>query len=230
MSGARSSPASGPPVVAGFEADPLRRYDEPLVKSSQLQAQLRRAGFAVLPPVIPEGRLCSLVDLGHDFVKRLREPYGELFLAAGRISDSSLRGEVTDAAGNLVREHLRPLFVSGTEILGAAFQVKPPSDRSQLNPHQDSSLLDEASRPGIYCWVPLVDVDERNGWLEVLPGSHRLGNVQRTLNVPWQFAGQEEVFVGIRSAFACRPDPCVCSTRPSCTARRRIGPATSGSH
>lgn len=47
-----------------------------------------------------------------------------------------------------------------------------------------------------------MDVDADNGWLEVVPGTHRLGNVQRTLNVPWQFAGQEEVFrrhsVGLR--------------------------------
>ncbi|MCB0963628.1 MAG: phytanoyl-CoA dioxygenase family protein [Acidimicrobiales bacterium] len=180
-------------MTVAFSPDPLARYDEQLLASAELQDELRRTGYAVLPPLLGSDDLAALESIGQSFVERLDEPFGDLFLAAGRILDAELRAEVTDAAGDIVREHLRPLFVEGTEILGAPLQVKPPSPDSALNPHQDQSLLDEADRLGVYCWIPLVDVDERNGWLEVVPGSHRLGNVQRTLNVPWQFAGQEEV-------------------------------------
>lgn len=187
-----------------FCEDPLARYDTPLLASAELQSQLRRSGYLVLPDVIPQAAIDELVRMGNDFVERLDEPFGDLFLAAGRIENAALREEVTDAAGNVLRDYLEPLFVSGSEVLGAAFQVKPPSDQSELNPHQDSSLLDEATQLGAYCWVPLVDVDELNGWLTVVPGSHRLGNVQRTLNVPWQFEGQEDVFrnhgVGLKMA------------------------------
>lgn len=182
------------PVDPGPVLDPLARYDSPLLVDPALQDRLRTVGYAVLPPVIPADDVAALVALGTDFTERLQEPWGELFLAVGRIADAELRQEITDAAGDIVRPHLEPLFRDHVEVLGAAFQVKPPSDQSQLDPHQDSSLLDEAEQLGVYCWIPLVDVDERNGWLEVVPGSHRLGNVQRTLNVPWQFEGQQDVF------------------------------------
>ena len=181
--------------MVSFTPDPLVRYDEKLLASSEVQEELRRVGFVVLPDVVPTEEVSRLVEIGSMFVDRLGEPLGELFLAAGRITDAALRAEVTDAAGDIVRPYLQPLFVAGTEVLGAAYQVKPSSGRSRLNPHQDASLLDEAERLGIYCWIPLSDVREDNGWLEVVPGSHRLGNVQRTLNVPWQFAGQEPVFL-----------------------------------
>lgn len=193
---------SAPDPVPGFEPDPLARYDEQILMSVELQQELRQTGYLVLPPVIPAEELRTLGQIAEGFVERLPQPLDDLFLAAGRIADASLRAEVTDAAGEIVRGFLQPIFVPGTEILGATLQVKPPSAQSQLNPHQDSSLLDEAARLGVYCWIPLVDVDADNGWLEVVPGTHRLGNVQRTLNVPWQFAGQEEVFrrhsVGLR--------------------------------
>lgn len=182
--------ASGP--VPGLV--PLARYRTPLLADPAVQAELERIGYVVLPPTVPVDVRQQLDALGHQFLEELTEPYGDLFLAAGRIADAELRGRITDAAGDLVRPHLAPLFQPDVEVLGAAFQVKPPSKGSQLDPHQDSSLLDEADTLGVYCWIPLTDVDRTNGWLEVVPGSHRLGNVQRTLNVPWQFEGQQEVF------------------------------------
>lgn len=174
-------------------ADPLDRYRERLLVSADLHEALRTRGYAVLDPCIPPDALDALNAVGADFLARYVEGHHGRFLSVGRIEDAALRAEITDTAGDLVRPYLQPLFVPGTEVLGSPLQVKPPSADSMLNPHQDSSLLDEARRPGIYCWVPLVDVDESNGWLEVVPGSHRLGNVQRTLNVPWAFEGQEEV-------------------------------------
>lgn len=107
--------------------------------SVELQQELRQTGYLVFTPRDPGG---GVADAGAD-CGRLRgasaEPLDDLFLAAGRIADASLRAEVTDAAGEIVRGFLQPIFVPGTEILGATLQVKPPSAQSQLNPHQDSN-------------------------------------------------------------------------------------------
>lgn len=154
---------------------------------------MRRAGYLVLPPAVGEAELKALDDIAHDFLGRLDEPWGDEFLALGRVADPGLRAETTDAAGAVVRPHLAPLFVDDTEILSGAFQVKPPAPGSQLDPHQDSSLVDELAWLGVYCWMPLTDTGPDNGWLQVVPGSHRLGNLHRTLNVPWAFEGQADV-------------------------------------
>lgn len=184
----------GQQAAANFAPDPLLRYRERVLASADLQDRVKRAGFAVVDPVFPPASLRELDGLARAFLDRLSEPYGDLFLAAGRIADAELRTEIADACGAIVRPHLEPLFLDHIDVFSATLQVKPPSPASALNPHQDASLLDEAHRLGLYCWIPLVDVDEHNGWLQVIPGSHRLGNAQRTLNIPWQFRGQESVF------------------------------------
>lgn len=171
----------------------LVRWDVPLLRDPALQARVRAAGWAQLPPILDADDLGALRALAEEFLARVEGPTGELFLTVGRITDVVLRAEMIDRAGAIVRPKLAPLFVDGAQLLCSAFQVKPPSPRSELNPHQDSSLVDERRWPGTYAWIPLIDTDRSNGGLEVVTGSHRFGNHQRTLSVPWQLAGCEEV-------------------------------------
>jgi len=172
----------------------LRRYDVPLLADAGLQDQVRRDGYAVLGPVADPERLEALRSLSDQFLAELAGPVGDLFMTVGRIEDLVLRAATIERTGAIVRPLVAPLFVDDAQLMCSAFQIKPPSPGSALNPHQDSSLVDERRWPGIYAWMPLVDTDEHNGGLQVVPGSHRFGNLQRTLNVPWQFAGLEEAF------------------------------------
>jgi hypothetical protein len=91
-------------------------------------------------------------------------------------------------AADIVLPRVRPFFGDDVEISGSALQLKPPSPTSELNAHQDSSLVDERYWLGVYAWIAIDDTSPANGGLHVLPGSHRYGNLQRTLNVPWQLA------------------------------------------
>lgn len=171
----------------------LRRHDTPLLRDRARQDDVRARGYAVLDPVLGRATLDELLALADEFLARVDGPWGDEFLTVGRITDLDLRSEMIARAGALVRPALEQIFVPGAQLLCSAFQVKPPSPASALTPHQDSSLVDEHAWPGIYAWIPLVDTEEGNGGLQVVPGSHRFGNVHRTLNVPWQFAGLEDV-------------------------------------
>lgn len=172
----------------------LRRYDRPLFADAAVQASLRAAGFAVgAEPVLPPADVDALRALATEFVERLDEPSGELFLTTGRVTDRALRAEITNRTADLVLPRLRPHFVESAQLRGTALQIKPPSPRSELNPHQDSSLVDERVWLGVYAWIALDDTDPQNGGLHVLPGSHRYGNLQRTLNVPWQLAAYGDI-------------------------------------
>ncbi len=171
----------------------LERYDRRLLMDGLLQDQLRVAGFVVLEePVLDSGELADLHRIADELLDRIDEPAGDTFLTAGRIRDPSLRADVSRRTAALVLPRLRPLFVEDAEVRGSALQLKPPTPTSELNCHQDSSLVDERTQLGVYAWVALDDTSERNGGLCVLPGSHRFGNLQRTLNVPWQLAPYRE--------------------------------------
>jgi len=50
--------------------------------------------------------------------------------------------------------------------------------------HQDMTLVDESKFSGINIWVPLVDLTEKNGVLQVLPGSHRIFPRYRGSTIP----------------------------------------------
>ena len=58
---------------------------------------------------------------------------------------------------------------------GGTFLVKAPGEASVCHLHQDWNTVDEARWVALVVWIPLVDVDARNGCLTVLPGSHRPG-------------------------------------------------------
>jgi hypothetical protein len=65
------------------------------------------------------------------------------------------------------------------------FVAKLPGEGSALPLHQDASCCDERRWPWWTIWVPLVDVDERNGALRVIPGSHRCDEGPRPFNAPF---------------------------------------------
>lgn len=62
--------------------------------------------------------------------------------------------------------------LAGFRIVTANFYVKPPG-RGDLRIHQNWPVLD-LDQTSVTIWCPLVDVDERNGTLEVVPASHKL--------------------------------------------------------
>ena len=68
---------------------------------------------------------------------------------------------------------------------GGTYQVKPASPVSELEIHQDSTVVDEEKDYCIFLWIPLCEITETNGPIWVLPGSHLWGNTQRSLGVPW---------------------------------------------
>lgn len=56
---------------------------------------------------------------------------------------------------------------------------KPPEVSSEKPWHQDSAYF-YSERTVITVWIPLQDVDEANGCLQAIPGSHRRGRVPHT--------------------------------------------------
>ena len=58
-------------------------------------------------------------------------------------------------------------------------RAKLPDSRSVVDWHQDIGFLDEEVEDTfmVNFWVPLVDSDKKNGCLEVIPGSHKVGRI-----------------------------------------------------
>lgn len=62
----------------------------------------------------------------------------------------------------------------------ANFVVKEPGTTdSEVSLHQDWSFVDERIHRAVHLWFPLTDVDQENGCMQVVPGTHRISKEPR---------------------------------------------------
>lgn len=87
--------------------------------------------------------------------------------------DHEYRESVMQRVGPIIEPHLG-LLLQGYDAFAASLTVKWSDDESELPPHQDWTMVDEERFRSVAVWCPLVDTDEQNGALRVLPGSQRV--------------------------------------------------------
>lgn len=136
-------------------------------------------------------------------VRQLRERFDQLY--QGRRSDVCDRSNesrdlayrerihrlITDAVGPAV-----DAFLDDHRVVSTGTLVKWAGPNSQMPAHQDWTMVDEERHRSLSLWVPLCDVDPRNGALAVLPGSHQVlsgmrPNPGRPPSLPDPVAGVE---------------------------------------
>jgi len=154
-----------------------------------LHAQYVQRGWCKVNDVVTQDEVAMFLAT-YDSISKL--PGFELtdkFLNSGRLHNPEIRATTHDAINRGAATILPRIFdMSDVDTrTGGAFQVKPPSDFSELQIHQDSSVIDEDNDYCLFVWIPLCDVTMENGPLHFLEGSHLWGNTQRSLGVPWNF-------------------------------------------
>ena len=77
--------------------------------------------------------------------------------------------EIQRIGSKWINENLQDI-----KTMFGAFIVKYPGPDSAMNVHQDMTLVDERKYTGINIWCPLIDLDDENGVLQALRGSHRI--------------------------------------------------------
>lgn len=85
--------------------------------------------------------------------------------------DQEINACVKTAVDNLLNEH---------QPLGTSLLVKESGEGGEMEPHQDWTIVDESRFESVTIWIPLEDVDERNGALSVVRGSHKLSSIIRS--------------------------------------------------
>ncbi|MFN8236826.1 MAG: phytanoyl-CoA dioxygenase family protein [Chitinophagales bacterium] len=154
-----------------------------------LQETINTKGYAVIQNVVDTAQIHFLNDVYEQLTQFQEYSIHDKFQNSGRFRSSEIRNFVMDNIGAFSKQFLPTVFDRSVfdENTTGAFQIKPPSKVSELNPHQDAPVIDETRENGLFVWIPLCDIREQNGAIMVLPGSHLWGNHQRSLNVPWVF-------------------------------------------
>lgn len=110
------------------------------------------------------------------------------FYASTFASDLSYREGIDRRIREVCAERINAL-TQDIKIIFGSYIVKGSDEASQMNIHQEMTLVDENEFSGINIWCPLIDLDARNGPLFVLPGSHRLLRTLRGSTIPAIYEG-----------------------------------------
>ncbi len=150
---------------------------------------LKKQGYIKIENCISDEEINYLQDAYHQLCQFPEYSIEDKFQNSGRFRSPEIRNFVMNKIGDFSANFLPKIFDESVfdKNTTGAFQIKPPSKKSELNPHQDSPVIDELLHNAVYVWIPLRDINETNGPVWVLPGSHLWGNHQRSLNVKWIF-------------------------------------------
>ncbi len=145
-----------------------------IFNNEQLNKQFELNGFVVIPM------------LENTEIERLNKVYqSELFNnPEGFYSTSfSTNENIKSLLNNTINEIIEPKaknIFNPFKPLGSCYLSKSPGQKGEMPIHQDWTVVDESKYDSITIWIPLQEVNETNGALQVIPGSHRFSNVLRS--------------------------------------------------
>ena len=158
----------------------------PIVKHPELDTQLATQGYVIVP-ILSEQALQRLTKYYLNFQKE------ELnhFYSSTHSPDFEFRKKSSDFIKETISA-LLPAILTDYRLLGGAFVVKPANGKGLLQAHQDWNLVDEGHARSYNLWIPLMDVNEHNGAVFVLPKSHRRIPTLRGPHIPSPFKNIEQ--------------------------------------
>ena len=151
----------------------------PILRNAELNRRLFDDGFVTMP-FLTGDEIDALTKLFYQF--HTDEEVEGLYVSAVKKDAKSVQA-ISDSIRDLFRRAITEHIENGV-TLGGTFITKPAHQTEALEPHQDWSIVDESRFRSFTIWVPLVDVNDDNGAMYVLPGSHDSMRGYRHLTIP----------------------------------------------
>jgi len=151
-----------------------------IFKNDELQKQFEENGFVKLPMLEKEE-----VETLRNYY--LNQEFDNKVEAGFHISLDNQNEELVKEVGARIKEVLAPKtsgLLDDCQIFTASYVIKEPGLQNIVPPHQDWTFVDENEFCSATVWTALVDVNEQNGALGVIPGSHKIFNHKRSSPSP----------------------------------------------
>jgi hypothetical protein len=160
-----------------------------IFKDPKNQELFDKQGFIILP-FLEQMEIQKL----EDFFERTHPHIPkDQFFSDSYLSDFNFKKDASEFIVSVFDRAYQNYFMN-YQPFGGSFLFKSPGANSALAAHQDWTIVDENEEYALNCWVPLCDIDENNGALMILPGSH-FDNFPslRAPTLPFFFHGNEEI-------------------------------------
>ena len=149
-----------------------------IFKDTVLQAQFDRDGYVLMDFISREE-----VDRISQKFYALHPNLPKGFYSAAYNPDENFKEEIFAYTEKIFHPLLEKKF-ENFKKLGSTFLCKSPGEEGRKGVHQDWTVVDESKFYSCTIWVPLVDTNEENGTIRVIPGSHLFFDHYRSNNIP----------------------------------------------
>lgn len=160
-----------------------------IFQSEEHQATFDQQGFLILPFLEKE----DIVYLNELFDNLHPNVHQGGFFSGSYSQDLKYKKEASDKIVAVFQKAYEKYFINYAPF-GAAFLYKVPGGGADLPIHQDWTIVDEEQAVALNCWVPLQDINETNGALHIVPGTHydKIKTL-RSPTIPFFFSGHDEL-------------------------------------
>jgi len=170
-----------------------------IFQATELQAVFDERGYVVVD-LLSMSDIERLIEIHDDSTAELVSgPY--LFTAMS--PDPVHRQTVSNGIRSVLAPRLSGLLQGYRPVLGNFF-CKLPNCDSEFHIHQDWSFVDETVHASVTIWCPLQQVNEENGTLAVVPGSHRLTSHPRGFVTRFPYSELEPM---LKAKYSCHLSP-----------------------
>lgn len=160
---------------------------QPIMRNEQLDKQLLEQGYVVIPFLTAE-EVTALVDFYYQHHPKQQEG----MYATAHVPDVNFRMKMNDYIKQVFARAVEETFINHN-ALGGSYIAKGKGAKGTLQPHQDWNIVDEEHFRSFNIWVPLVDLNDNNGVIKVLPGSHAWLTTYRSANINGAFSNLNDL-------------------------------------
>ena len=150
-------------------------------KSIELEKKFQREGYVVIPFLEAH----KLEEIQY-FLKDAYKVEFSGFHSTHFLKDQELKEKVHRTLASIFKEPIQEYLKDYTPLFGN-FMVKSQGEKSYMPLHADWTYVDEEHHQSLGIWCPLVDTDEVNGMLGVVPYSHLMRTNKRGPQIPSPF-------------------------------------------
>jgi hypothetical protein len=150
---------------------------KPVLKNPVLEKQLLDEGYVMISFLSPQ-EIVTLKDTYYQSQPKQLEGMA----ATAHFPDLDLRMRMNDTIRKVFHRAMEETFTH-INALGGSFIAKGKGSNGTLNPHQDWNIVDEDHFRSFNIWVPLVDLEDDNGVICIMPRSHTWLRSYRSLNI-----------------------------------------------
>lgn len=155
-----------------------------------LQINLANNGFVMID-ILSSNDVAYLNELCNKFLQNASTD----FVSSSHILNKADSDFINDELHKILQHKFENLFPE-LQLLGGTLAAKVKG-KSNLEAHQDWTIVDEQKYNSYNLWIPLVDTDSNNGTLGLIVGSHQWTQDVRGFNIPNSYGKYTKQFLEI---------------------------------